>query len=134
MPAPANPPIPVEQAHICKPKAAITVATNDERASPLLHGEINCIHQFFASSSSPGTSRPVAPGDCVFLATDEPCSQCLSGIACAGFDNFFHLFTHEDSRDLFAVPHDIRILEEVFRVHVAEGVGENDAALARRPL
>ncbi|RYO97134.1 hypothetical protein DL765_011303 [Monosporascus sp. GIB2] len=113
--------------------AAVTVATNDDRTSPLLHGEINCIQQFFASPS-----RTVAPADCVFLATHEPCSLCLSGIAWAGFDNFFHLFTYEDTRDLFAIPHDIRILEGVFRVRAGavdgEGGGEDDAALARRPL
>ncbi|RYP64619.1 hypothetical protein DL770_009154 [Monosporascus sp. CRB-9-2] len=47
--------------------AAVTVATNDERAS-LLHGEINCIQRFFESSSSSGTSRPVAPADYMLLA------------------------------------------------------------------
>ncbi|RYO76749.1 hypothetical protein DL766_005623 [Monosporascus sp. MC13-8B] len=115
--------------------AAVAVATNDDRTSPLLHGEINCIQQFFASPS-----RPAAPADCVFLARHEPCSLCLSGIAWAGLDNFFHLFTYKDTRDPFAIPHDIRILEEVFRVRAGaadgEGGGEedDDAALARRPL
>ncbi|KAI1118333.1 cytidine deoxycytidylate deaminase family protein [Nemania sp. NC0429] len=106
-----------------------TVSTNNEVASPLLHGEINCIQQFFAQTSFPGASssgasssqRP-SPRDCVFLATHEPCSLCLSGIAWSGFDNFFYLFTYEDSRDLFAIPHDIDILQEVFRVPaIAEG-------------
>ncbi|KAI0425913.1 cytidine deoxycytidylate deaminase family protein [Xylaria sp. FL1042] len=103
-----------------------TVATNNETVSPLLHGEINCIQQFFAQKSFPASSsqedvrkpsqqRP-NPRDCVFLATHEPCSLCLSGITWSGFDNFFYLFTYEDSRDLFAIPYDIDILQEVFRV------------------
>jgi tRNA(Arg) A34 adenosine deaminase TadA len=105
----------------------VTVATNDERTSPLLHGEINCIQQFFASPSS---SRP-ATKDCIFFATHEPCSLCLSGITWAGFNEFYYLFTYEDSRDLFAIPYDIEILEEVFRVR---GEGESEESLKARPL
>ncbi|TIU39382.1 MAG: nucleoside deaminase, partial [Mesorhizobium sp.] len=30
------------------------------------------------------------------------------------FDNFYYLFSHEDSRDSFAIPHDLKILKEVF--------------------
>jgi tRNA(Arg) A34 adenosine deaminase TadA len=37
----------------------------------------------------------------------------LSGITWGGFDNFYYLFTFEDTRDAFGIPHDIRILEEV---------------------
>jgi hypothetical protein len=37
----------------------------------------------------------------------------LSGITWSGFDNHYYLFTYEDTRDAFAIPHDIRILEEV---------------------
>ncbi|KAK6218122.1 hypothetical protein LQW54_002872 [Pestalotiopsis sp. IQ-011] len=107
--------------------APLTVATNNERASPLLHGEIHCIQQFFAG---PAATRP-ATRDCVFVTTHEPCSLCLSGITWSGFDNFYYLFTYEDSRDLFAIPYDIQILEEVFRVR---GEGESDEALARRQL
>jgi tRNA(Arg) A34 adenosine deaminase TadA len=38
----------------------------------------------------------------------------MSAIAWAGFDNFAYFFSHEDSRDAFAIPHDLRILQEVF--------------------
>jgi len=105
----------------------VTVATNNERESPLLHGEINCIQQFFAS---PAGDRP-ATKDCVFFATHEPCSLCLSGITWAGFNEFYYLFTYEDSRDLFAIPYDIEILEEVFRV---PGEGDTEGTLRARPL
>lgn len=107
--------------------SAHTVATNNERASPLLHGEINCIQQFF---TSPSESRP-SPKDCVFFATHEPCSLCLSGITWAGFNEFYYLFTYEDSRDLFSIPYDIDILEQVFRV---PGPSDTPETLAERPL
>jgi tRNA(Arg) A34 adenosine deaminase TadA len=38
----------------------------------------------------------------------------MSAITWAGFDNFYSFFTHEDSRDAFAIPHDLMILKEVF--------------------
>ncbi len=31
-----------------------------------------------------------------------------------GFDNFYYFFSYEDSRDEFAIPHDLIILGEVF--------------------
>ncbi|KAI1268043.1 cytidine deoxycytidylate deaminase family protein [Xylariaceae sp. FL1019] len=121
----------------------LTLATNNEIESPLLHGEINCIQKFFAQTSFPTTNneepgqtpqRP-NPRDCVFLATHEPCSLCLSGITWSGFDNFFYLFTYEDSRDLFAIPHDIDILQEVFRVPaVSTSASEKAEDLKARPL
>ncbi|KAI0514950.1 cytidine deoxycytidylate deaminase family protein [Xylaria bambusicola] len=119
-----------------------TVSTNNETASPLLHGEINCIQQFFAQTSfpdpldagkPPSQQRP-SPRDCVFLATHEPCSLCLSGITWSGFDNFFYLFTYEDSRDLFSIPYDIDILQEVFRVPAVGKQGGVDEDLNARPL
>ncbi|KUI53487.1 Guanine deaminase [Cytospora mali] len=107
-----------------------TIATNNERVSPLLHGEINCIQEFFKSPDTPESPRP-SPKECIFFATHEPCSLCLSGITWAGFNEFYYLFTYEDSRDLFSIPYDIDILEEVFRVR---SPGETDEALRERPL
>ncbi|KAK4194895.1 cytidine deaminase-like protein [Triangularia verruculosa] len=106
----------------------LTVATNNEQASPLLHGEINCIQQFF--STLPPSTRPPTK-DCIFFATHEPCSLCLSGITWAGFNEFYYLFTYQDSRDLFGIPHDIDILEQVFRV---PGKGDDEQSLRGRPL
>lgn len=94
----------------------LSVATNNERVSPLLHGEINCIQQFFTADFPDPATRPSPRDDCVFFATHEPCSLCLSGITWSGFGEFYYLFTYEDSRDLFSIPYDIEILEEVFRV------------------
>jgi tRNA(Arg) A34 adenosine deaminase TadA len=105
----------------------VTVATNNERASPLLHGEINCIQTFFAS---PKEGRPETK-DCIFFATHEPCSLCLSGITWSGFNEFYYLFTYEDSRDLFGIPYDIDILQSVYRVAAPTDTPES---LEERPL
>jgi tRNA(Arg) A34 adenosine deaminase TadA len=85
---------------------------NHETANPLWHGEIHAIKRFY---ELPAEARP-APADCLFLATHEPCSLCLSGITWGGFDNFYYLFSYEETRDLFDIPHDIRILREVYAV------------------
>jgi tRNA(Arg) A34 adenosine deaminase TadA len=88
----------------------VVAETNNETESPLWHGETHALRRFYELSA---TLRP-ATSDCIFLATHEPCSLCLSAITWCGFDNFFYLFSHEDSRDAFAIPHDLRILKEVF--------------------
>lgn len=107
-----------------------TVATNNERVSPLLHGEINCIQEFFKSPDTAEQPRP-SPKECIFFATHEPCSLCLSGITWAGFNELYYLFTYEDSRDLFGIPYDIDILQEVFRVRSPD---DTDESLSGRPL
>jgi tRNA(Arg) A34 adenosine deaminase TadA len=104
-----------------------SVATNNERLSPLLHGEINCIQQFFTIDVPDPSNRPDPRTDCIFFATHEPCSLCLSGIAWAGFSEVYFMFTYEDSRDLFGIPYDIEILQEIFRVkgsQTSEQVGQ----------
>lgn len=90
----------------------VLAETNNEMENPLWHGEIHCLKRFY---EMPATSRP-APPEMIFLSTHEPCSLCLSAITWAGFDNFHYFFSHEDSRDCFAIPHDLNILREVFDV------------------
>lgn len=106
---------------------AVTVSTNNVRDSPLLHGETNCIREFFLK---PEDTRPEARAS-VFFATHEPCSLCLSGIAWTGFPVVYHLFTYEETHDLLGVSGDIDILEEVFRVRAP---GDSDESLRDRPL
>ncbi|OCT53755.1 putative cytidine deoxycytidylate deaminase family protein [Cladophialophora carrionii] len=105
----------------------VLAETNNERESPLLHGEINCIQQFF---KLPRDTRPETK-ECIFFATHEPCSLCLSGITWSGFNEFYYMFTYEDSRDLFAIPYDIDILKSVYQV---ASPGESEATLAAKPL
>ncbi|WP_159588555.1 nucleoside deaminase [Chelativorans xinjiangense] len=88
----------------------VLAETNNELENPLWHGEVHALKRFY---ELPKEQRP-EPGDCIFLATHEPCSLCLSAITWTGFDNFYYLFSHEDSRDSFAIPHDLKILKEVF--------------------
>lgn len=90
----------------------VLAETNNEIENPLWHGEVHALKRFY---ELPKAARPDTR-DCIFLATHEPCSLCLSAITWTGFDNFWFLFSHEDSRDAFAIPHDLRILKEVFRL------------------
>ncbi len=92
--------------------SVVIAETNKETENPLWHGEMHAIKRFY---ELPADERP-ATKDCLFLATHEPCSLCLSGITWSGFDNFTYLFSYEDTRDSFGIPHDIAILKEVYAV------------------
>lgn len=88
--------------------SVVIAGTNDETDNPLWHGEINTLRQFYELPDRPPTQ------DLVFLTTHEPCTLCMSAITWAGFDNYYYFYSHEDSRDSFAIPHDLKILKEVF--------------------
>jgi tRNA(Arg) A34 adenosine deaminase TadA len=99
----------------------VLAATNNEIENPLWHGEVHALKRFY---EMPREERPDTR-DCIFLATHEPCSLCLSAITWTGFDNFYYLFSHEDSRDSFAIPHDLKILKEVFTLEPGGYNAEN---------
>jgi len=92
--------------------STVLAETNNEIESPLHHGEMHLLKRYH---EWPEAHRP-APNSLIFLSTHEPCSLCLSAITWSGFDTIRYLFTHEDSRDAFAIPHDLKILKEVFDI------------------
>ena len=99
----------------------VVAGTNRETENPLFHGEVATLNAFY---DLPAEGRPPS-ADCLFLSTHEPCSLCLSAITWAGFDNFCYLFGYEDTRDAFNIPHDLKILREVFGIENGAYVREN---------
>jgi len=99
----------------------VIAGTNAETENPLFHGEISTLNAFY---KLPAGRRP-ATRDRLFLSTHEPCSLCLSAITWAGFDNFVYLFGYEATRDAFNIPHDLKILQEVFGIEHGEYRREN---------
>lgn len=90
--------------------STVIAETNNELENPLWHGEVHTLKRFY---EMPEADRPNT-SECIFLSTHEPCTMCMSAITWAGFDNYFYFFSHEDSRDSFAIPHDLKILKELF--------------------
>ena len=100
----------------------VVAGTNFEIENPLWHGEMSTLKSFY---EIPEADRP-ATTDCIFLTTHEPCSLCLSAITWTGFDNFYYFFGYEDTRDAFNIPHDLKILQEVFKVEHGDYNRRND--------
>ncbi len=102
--------------------STVIAATNNETANPLWHGEMHAIKLLY---EMPESKRP-HPGECIFLATHEPCTLCLSAITWGGYDNFYYLFSHEDSRDSFQIGHDLKILKQLFKLDPGEYARQNE--------
>jgi len=91
----------------------VVTGTNNETENPLYHGEISTIINFFKL-------RNLNPKDYLFISSHEPCSLCLSAITWSGFDNFYYLFPYEETESTFNIPHDLKILKEVFKIDKGE--------------
>jgi tRNA(Arg) A34 adenosine deaminase TadA len=94
--------------------STIIAGTNHETENPLWHGEVYTINQYYEMVNKDESKR-VDPKNVIFFATHEPCTLCSSAITWGGYDNFYYLFSHEDSRDSFDIGHDLKILKEVFK-------------------
>ena len=91
-----------------KDLSLVLASTNHEAFSPLWHGEVYCIKQFFEKQGHP------EPKDCIFLATHEPCCMCTSSITWSGFDEVYYLFGYESTEDEFNIPHDQKMIKDIF--------------------
>lgn len=86
----------------------VLAATNHEAMSPLWHGEVYAIKQFWEMQGHPD------PADCLFLATHQPCCMCASAIAWSGFPSLYYLFGYEQTGNDFNIPHDQKMIRELF--------------------
>ncbi|KAI0419489.1 cytidine deaminase-like protein [Xylaria grammica] len=89
----------------------VAVAVNAWQECPIYHGETNCIRKY---SEIPPERRP-RPERCVFFATHEPCSLCLSSFAWTGFRIIYFLFTYDDVHRLLGETENVEIIKEVFQ-------------------
>ncbi len=99
----------------------IIAETNNEIENPLWHGEMHALKKFYELDTN---TRPNEK-DCMFLSSHEPCSMCLSAITFSGFDNFYYLFPYSVTNNEFNIPHDLKILKEVFKINDGEYNKEN---------
>ncbi|EHM10765.1 cytosine/adenosine deaminase [Thermanaerovibrio velox DSM 12556] len=86
----------------------VVAGTNQDAFSPLWHGEVYTIKLFYELQGHPD------PSDCLFLSTHEPCSMCISALAWSGFKDIFYFFGYEHTKEDFNIPHDLKMLKEVF--------------------
>ena len=104
-----------------KDLSLVVAGSNNETENPIWHGETYTLKKFYEISKD---TRP-SEKDCIFLCSHEPCSLCLSAITFSGFDNFYYLFPYKITNNEFSIPHDLKILKEVFKVNNGEYNKEN---------
>lgn len=104
-----------------KDLSLVVAGSNNETENPIWHGETYTLKKFYEISKD---TRP-SEKDCIFLCSHEPCSLCLSAITFSGFDNFYYLFPYKITDNEFSIPHDLKILKEVFKLNNGEYNKEN---------
>ena len=91
-----------------KDLSLVVASTNHESSSPLWHGEVFAIKEFYELQNHP------APEDCMMLATHQPCCMCASAIAWSGFPEVWYLFGYEQTSADFNIPHDQKMIRDLF--------------------
>lgn len=91
-----------------KDMSLVLAATNHEAFSPLWHGEVYAIKQFWELQNHPD------PADCIFIATHQPCCMCAAAIAWGGFKELYYFFGYAETGNNFNIPHDQRMIQELF--------------------
>ena len=91
-----------------KDLSLVLATTNTQYASPLWHGELNAIREFYELQRRP------EPGDCLMLATHQPCCMCASALAWGGISECWYLFGYEQTEEDFNVPFDIQMIRDLF--------------------
>ena len=86
----------------------VVASTNHESSSPLWHGEVFAIKEFYELQNHP------EPSECLMLATHQPCCMCASAIAWAGFPECWYLFGYEQTGADFNIPHDQKMIRDLF--------------------
>lgn len=86
----------------------VVASTNHEASSPLWHGEVYAIKEFYELQNHP------APERCMMLATHQPCCMCASAIAWGGFPEVWYLFGYEQTGADFNIPHDQKMIRDIF--------------------
>lgn len=86
----------------------VLAGTNHEAFSPLWHGEIYTIKQFFEKQGHP------SPSDCIFISTHQPCCMCASALAWSGFKEIYYLFGYKHTEEDFNIPHDQKMIRDIF--------------------
>lgn len=105
----------------------VIASTNHETSNPIYHGEVYCIEEWAQLQHKP------PPCDSVFLATHEPCCLCISAIVWAGFKQCYYLYPYETTRDQ-GIPHDLKIMHELWRVERYQDRNEFCATAGLMPL
>lgn len=86
----------------------VVASTNHEASSPLWHGEVYAIKEFYELQNHPD------PKECMMLATHQPCCMCASAIAWGGFPEVWYLFGYEQTGADFNIPHDQKMIRDIF--------------------
>ena len=92
--------------------STVILGTNNEIENPINHGEIVTLNNYYKFKKFEHHNV----SNCIFLSTHEPCSLCLSAITWSGFNNFYYFFPYADTMDKFNIPHDLKIMKEIFNI------------------